>query len=878
MRFILIAVVLAAFAACVWGQTSEITYQGQLQNSSVPANGSFDFAFALFDGGGAQIGPTLTRSGVAVAGGIFSVNLDFGAGFPGATRFLEIRVRQAGGGAFTTLSPRQPVTSAPYSIKSLTASTADNATNAANAANAVNASTANTAGTATNFTGNLAGDVTGTQISTTVARLQSRTVAPTAPLDGQVLKFNSANNRWQPDTDNVGSGAGGDITGVTAGTGLAGGGATGNVTLNIANGGVGTAQLADGGVTAAKIPAGQVVKGVNGLEDSVTLSAGSNISITPSGNTLTIASTGGGGDITGVTAGTGLTGGGTTGSVTLNIANGGVGTAQLADGSVTDAKIVTVSGAKVTGTVANATNATTATNATQLGGVAASQYLQTNGNGSGLTNLNASNITTGTLANARLGQIPTANIADSAVTSAKIAGGQVAKSVNGLTDNVTLAAGSNISITPSGNTLTIASTGSGGVSGSGTAGQIALWNGTSSLATSQISQSGGNIGVGLTSGAPTDRLTVQSPTDNYGIVNTDGAIAVGTYLGGTTGRGWFGTKSNHPLSFFTNDGGPRLTIGTNGRVDIGSIFPTFPSQLYVEGGSGNAIIGKADLAGGIGLFASGALSGVEGFSVSGVGVRGSSSSSSGTGILASNGTQGGVALRTQGTSFFKGDTSPLSATNVGNGTGIAIGSSGTLGYISSFDYGAFQPRTLLLNNSGGNVGIGHNNPLNLLDVFGDVRIGSGTTGCLADRDGTIIAGICSSDLRYKRNVKPFGSILHNFSKLRPVNFYWRREEFAEKHFGAKQSFGLIAQEVEKVFPDLVSTDDKGYKSINYSKLPLLTIQAVNEQQLQIETQQKQIEQQRRQQAAMLNSIKEQQAMIEKLSRQVRTLQRSRKRR
>jgi hypothetical protein len=229
-----------ALASWTQAQTTGFTYQGLMQISAAPANGSFDFEFALFDGGGVQIGPTLTRSAVSVASGIFSVNLDFGAGFPGATRFLEIRVRPAGGGTFTNLSPRQPVTSSPYSIKSLTADTADNAVNAANAL------------TATNFSGNLAGDVTGTQIATTVARLQNRNVANTPPLDGQVLKFNAAASEWRPDTDNTASG-GGTITGVTAGTGLTGGGATGNVTLSIANAGVGTTQLADGGVTDAKI-------------------------------------------------------------------------------------------------------------------------------------------------------------------------------------------------------------------------------------------------------------------------------------------------------------------------------------------------------------------------------------------------------------------------------------------------------------------------------------------------------------------------------------------------------------------------------------------------------------------------------------------------
>jgi hypothetical protein len=97
----------------------------------------------------------------------------------------------------------------------------------------------------------------------------------------------------------------GAITGVTAGTGLTGGGTGGNVTLGIANGGVtaaqltsgavSTTQIADNAVTSSKISSGQVVKGLNGLTDAIILAAGSNITITSSGNnTLTIAETGGG--------------------------------------------------------------------------------------------------------------------------------------------------------------------------------------------------------------------------------------------------------------------------------------------------------------------------------------------------------------------------------------------------------------------------------------------------------------------------------------------------------------------------------------------------------------------------------------------------------
>ena len=102
-------------------QSNVFTYQGSLNNAGLPANGSYDFEFALFDApnAGAQVGPAVPRNSVAVSNGIFSVQLDFGTVFTGPGRYLEIRVRQTGQPGFTTLTPRQFVASSPYSIKSL---------------------------------------------------------------------------------------------------------------------------------------------------------------------------------------------------------------------------------------------------------------------------------------------------------------------------------------------------------------------------------------------------------------------------------------------------------------------------------------------------------------------------------------------------------------------------------------------------------------------------------------------------------------------------------------------------------------------------------------------------------------------------------------
>ncbi len=138
----IIALLIFAFAQIITAQTTAFTYQGKLTDSAMQANGTYDLGFALYDQptGGTQIGAALTRANVTVTNGIFTVSLDFGANaFPGANRYLQIAVKRPADADYTTLTPRQPVTSTPYAIRALSAATADAAATATTATTATNA-------------------------------------------------------------------------------------------------------------------------------------------------------------------------------------------------------------------------------------------------------------------------------------------------------------------------------------------------------------------------------------------------------------------------------------------------------------------------------------------------------------------------------------------------------------------------------------------------------------------------------------------------------------------------------------------------------------------------------------------------------------------
>ena len=93
----------------------------------------------------------------------------------------------------------------------------------------------------------------------------------------------------------------------------------------------------------------------------------------------------------------------------------------------------------------------------------------------------------------------------------------------------------------------------------------------------------------------------------------------------------------------------------------------------------------------------------------------------------------------------------------------------------------------------------------------------------------------SSDIRWKTNITDIGNIMSKIMNLRPVTYNWRTDEFPDRGFDTDLQLGLIAQEAEEVFPELVKTNDDGYKSLNYAKLTVILLEGMKEQQAQIES-------------------------------------------
>jgi hypothetical protein len=152
-----------------------------------------------------------------------------------------------------------------------------------------------------------------------------------------------------------------------------------------------------------------------------------------------------------------------------------------------------------------------------------------------------------------------------------------------------------------------------------------------------------------------------------------------------------------------------------------------------------------------------------------------------------------------------------------------------IGTNSDNDLGSFFVRTngadRVKVDPSGNVGVGTSSPA--------VRFQVGVNG-----DGTVARAnswTTFSDERFKKDIAPIDNALDKVDQMGGYYYNWKTGD------DQSRQAGLLAQEVEQVLPEIVNTDDNGYKSVDYGKMNALLLQAIKEQQRQIEALQTKID-------------------------------------
>lgn len=123
--------------------------------------------------------------------------------------------------------------------------------------------------------------------------------------------------------------------------------------------------------------------------------------------------------------------------------------------------------------------------------------------------------------------------------------------------------------------------------------------------------------------------------------------------------------------------------------------------------------------------------------------------------------------------------------------------------------------------STGNVGIGTTTPAQMLHVAGNIQAN---------------AALIISDVRYKKEIKNLENQLDIIKKLSGKSYEFKIEEFKDHNFENKLQFGFIAQEIETVLPNIVNTDEKGFKSVNYIEVIPVLVEAIKELNTKVEKQ------------------------------------------
>lgn len=364
--------------------------------------------------------------------------------------------------------------------------------------------------------------------------------------------------------------------------------------------------------------------------------------------------------------------------------------------------------------------------------------------------------------------------------------------------------------------------------------------------------SGGNVGIGNSS--PTELLHIGTGTDSSFagetdlIVTRNGAsmfsvrdsstdVETFMYAGGSTAL--VGTGTNHALNIRTNNT-DRMTFDTFGNIGIGTTNPG--AQLDI----GKQEVSPAGTAGSIDRLYIQPYSNTGGpYKFTARTVSGSSDYLDmyyGSTQLMSWGSNGNVGIGTTSPvghvttrrALILSDTTDGALIEIwgkNNGKSILQSADGhtyvgnlaydTIGEGGTYIVSGNGTTAMTILGSNQNVGIGTDNPGSYKLYVAGNAYSTGTWG--------------TSDERYKTNITNLEGSLDKIMQLEGVTFNWKKDQYPDMGFDDGSQIGLIAQDVENIFPELVKTNDDGYKALAYDKLTAILIEAIKEQQIILET-------------------------------------------
>ena len=336
----------------------------------------------------------------------------------------------------------------------------------------------------------------------------------------------------------------------------------------------------------------------------------------------------------------------------------------------------------------------------------------------------------------------------------------------------------------------------------------------------------GNVGIGTST--PLNRLSIQTANNSYGVVHSDGNVSVGTYIG--LNKGWLGTKSNHPLAFFTNNGLEQMTLLTNGNVGIGTTSPTSKLTLQTPNNadgfthiSDGGIVLK-DVVGGIsagfGTYSPHTFRLVAN-SVASINIEPNGNVGIGASVIAANKLQ----IGSMGTSGFNGNDFAI-----GNGTNaLGVFQSNTTTQFASSTNIVLLPG---INNGSGRVGINTTTPRAPLDVADNVTVPTpnaskgyayytlGNNFGAVDVEGGVDAATVPNvsivasnrvlasefDAFSDARIKNVVGISNSATDLETLNALTITDYTMKDRvkYGNRPFKKVIAQEVEKVYPQVIS--------------------------------------------------------------------------